>query len=396
MSVISYTLDEVQKKMGDAYDALVDPFRIFRDNANKLWLILQGIAAGFQLINDLVVALSLKFDPANSSDNDLHSTAKLVGTKFKLGKSSFVQINAVNTDSALSHTLLAGEYQYTSTGGQVFRVTLGADTVVAASTTKTLVFKSDDKGAFSVTAISNASVSRSDLVQIDANFTFNTLNNGRYLGYQDETTLAFRQRILNDTTRQDAINELELELRNLPNILEATLIFNQTQTLATYDGIDIPPFFLLVVVTGFPDITMAEAVIEFTPYLTVEVSPTNVFNIVDEHFVGGVLPVYFTPHGQTNFTLEVTYRFDGNKIIQANAESAMLAVLMSNYANKSEYIKTITVGDFLNLINGLNLVSVQPLQVIMNAGAGPINYLDFLKTRLANLTGVTFIGIDIS
>ena len=392
----SYTLDELQKLMGDTYDALVTPFRIFRDNANKLWLILQGTAAGLQLINDMVVSLSNKFDPANSSDADLLSTAKLVGTAFKIGKSSFVQINVVNTDSALPHTLLAGQYQYTSVSGQVFYMTLGADLSIAASTTKTLVFQSADKGAFAVSAITNVSVSRTDLVSIDANFNFNALNNARYLGYLDETPLDFRVRVLNDTNRQDAIAELELELRNLPNILEATLIFNPTQTGVAYDGITIPPFFLLVVVTGFPYITMAEAVIEFTPYLTVQVDPDDTFNIVDSHFTGGVFPVHFTPHGQTNFTLAVTYRFDGNKIIQANAETAMRSALMTKYASQSQYINTVTVGDFLNVINDLNLTSVQPLQVIMDAGAGPINYLDFLKTRLANLTTVTFVGIDVS
>lgn len=398
MSIISYTLDELQKKMGDAYDLLISPFRIFRDNTNKLWLFFQAVAGGFQLINDMVVALSLKFDPANSSDADMYSTAKLVGTKFKQGKSSFVQINVVNTDIVLNHTLTAGTYQYTSTTGQVFTMVLAADLLILAGTTKTLVFQSVALGSFLVSNISNAAVSRSDLVPINANFTFNTLDNARYLGYVDETAFAFRQRILNDTTRQDAIVELELALRNIPNILEATLIFNPTQVDASYDGITIHPFFLAVIITGFPDITLAETVIEFTPYLTTVGAGPDVFNIVDTHFTGGFFPVHFLRHTQTGFALVVTYRFDGNKIIQANAETAMTNTLNTAYKDMSQHIDTITVGDILNLLGAMNLASVQLLQVVMNpaAGGGPVNYMDFLKTRLPDLTGVTFSATDIS
>jgi hypothetical protein len=92
----------------------------------------------------------------------------------------------------------------------------------------------------------------------------------------------------------------------------------------------------------------------------------------------------------------VTYRFDGNKIIQANAETAMLNKLNTAYKAASQHVNTITVGDAFNLLGTLNLPSVQLLQITMDIGGGPINYLDFLKTRLPNLTAVTFFGTDVS
>jgi hypothetical protein len=397
MSVTSYTLDQLMTLMGDTYDATVNPRRIFRNNKNRIWLLFQGIAAGYQLINDMVVSLSNKFDPSNCSDDDLLSTAKLVGTLFKVGKSSFVQINFTNTDVANPHTITAGVYQFTSTSGEVFNMTLAADTVFTAGQTIMMIFASTEKGAFSVTAVASVSISRADLASIDPNFSFATLDNSRYLGYLDETPLVFRQRILSDTNRQDAIAELELLIRSLPNVLECNLIFNPSGGDVVYDGITIHPFCLLVNVTGFPDLTLGQTVIGNVQYLTVETDPTKVFNITDSHFATGSLPVYWNPHTQKNFALTVTYRFDSNKIIQSRGEAQMLAALNAAYANMSQHIDTVTVADIINLLQGLGLASVQLLQVsITPAGGGAVNYLDFLKTRLANLTGVTFAGTDIA
>jgi hypothetical protein len=396
MSVESYNLDQIMALMGDTFDGAITPRRIFRDNKNRVWLLFQGIAAGFRLINDMVVSLKSKFDPANCTDEDLQSTALLVGTKFKNGKSSFVQINFTNNDTVASHDILAGDYLFVSTGGQSFRMTLDADVTVAASGVAMMIFASDDKGAFAVGAGSNAQVSRVDLSSIDPNFSFSTLSNARYLGYLDEDAFDFRVRILNDTNRQDAIAELELAVRNLPEILEANLFFNPSGTDAVIDGITVPPFNLLVVVTGFPALSMAQTIIAKTMYLTVEVDPADTLNIVDSHFSGGVFPVHYTKHQYTDFELTITYRFDGNKIVQANAESAMSVALNGKWHQGSQYVETLTVGDVFELLESLNLTSVQPLQIDMMLGITPVFFIDFLKTRLPNLSNISFVGINTS
>lgn len=394
MSVPSYNLDQIMALMGDTFDSAVTPRRIFRNNKNRVWLLFQGIAAGFRLINDMVVSLGSKFDPANCTDEDLQSTALLVGTRFKEGKSSFVQINFKNNDTAAPHNILAGEYLFVSTSGQNFYMTLDSTMVIAASGTAMMIFASESKGSFEVGANNSAQVSRTDLSSIDPNFSFSTFSNTRYLGYQDETPFDFRNRVLNDTNRQDAIAELELAIRNLPEILEANLFFNASGTDSVVDGITVPPFNLLVVVTGFPALSLAETIIEKTVYLTVEVEPEDTINIVDSHFSGGVFPVHFARHQYTDFSLTITYRYDGNKIVKANAESSMSTALNGKWHNGSQYLATLTVGDVFELIEALNLTSVQPLQIDMLLGAVPVFFIDFLKTRLPNLSVIEYVGIN--
>lgn len=395
MALTSKSIDEILTLIADAYDALVAPKRIFRNNNNKLWLVFRAIGAGYSIIQDAALALRSRFDPATCTEEDLYSTAKLVGTAFKQGSGSLLRITITNTDSVNSKTLTAGAYNYISVSGEVFSFELILDLTLAPLATSMITAISQNKGAFPVSDIADITVTRSDFVAIDPAFGFSCAANSGSLGYLDESAWDFRQRILTDTSRQDAIKELELAIRNLANVFECDIVFNATASDATYDGITLTPFQMLIIITGYPSTAIAETVVAHTIYHTKMVNPAYVVNYVDSHYVGGSYPVYFMYHLQKDFTVSVSYRYDSTKIIQANAEAKMDAAL-NKYRNSSQHVDILTENDIYTLLQDLNLTSVKILNVDLLVSGSPVAYVEVPKTRMLNMTAVTMSGSDVS
>ena len=105
------SFDTILTQMCDDFDLIISPKVMARSNTNVVYLIFKAIAKGFELINNICVVLSNKFDPAKCSEEDLVSVASLVGTERRKGSASGLRITVTNTDE-LSKTLLAGVYTY--------------------------------------------------------------------------------------------------------------------------------------------------------------------------------------------------------------------------------------------------------------------------------------------
>lgn len=395
MGLLSKSIDEMLELMANAYDALIAPKRIYRNDKNKIWLMFRGNAAGYSVIQDSALALHDRFDPEKSADEDLYSTAKMVGTEFKEGSGSLLQIIATNNDSVLAKILTVGVYNYLSTNGDIFSFTVSVEISIPASGTKQISAMSVEKGSFLVSANSNISVSRQDGIAIDGSIGFSCLDNAGSLGYPDETPWDFRVRILEDTDRQDAINELELKIRNLPNILECNLVFNQYAENIVYDGITLLPYHLLIVVTGAPDDSLAKAVVSSTIHHTKMVDPLKVVHFYDSHYIDGACPVYYTNHLSADFALEITYRYDGTKIREGSVELQVNTAL-NVYRNSTQHVDTLVESDVYNLINALGMPSVKVLNIDILVSGVPVSYFNINKTRALNLTGVTLFGTDVS
>ena len=91
------TFDTILTEICDSFDELISPKKIARTNTNIIYLILKATAKGFEVINNICVVLSNKFDPLNCSDKDLVSTAKLVGTQIRAEAVSGLSIAVYNT-----------------------------------------------------------------------------------------------------------------------------------------------------------------------------------------------------------------------------------------------------------------------------------------------------------
>ena len=75
------TFNESLTKLCDDFDELILPRKIARSKTNIIYLLFKAIAKGYEIINNVCVVLSNKFDPANCSEEDLVSVASLVGTE---------------------------------------------------------------------------------------------------------------------------------------------------------------------------------------------------------------------------------------------------------------------------------------------------------------------------
>ena len=121
------TFDEILTKICDDFDTLISPKKIARTNTNILYLVFKAISKGFEIINNVCVVLSNKFDPANCSEEDLQSVADLVGTERLKGSATGLLINITNTSNK-SVTLLARTYTYNHDDDVSFIGTVLSDT----------------------------------------------------------------------------------------------------------------------------------------------------------------------------------------------------------------------------------------------------------------------------
>ncbi len=393
-TLFSKSIDEILTLMADVYDGLITPKKLYRNNNNKIWLVFQGIAAGYNVIQDAILALHNRFIPEYCAEEDLYSTAKLVGTEFKAGSGSLLSITITNNDTTTEKTLLAGVYSYTSVTGAIFTFELTIDLLLDALATQAVTAISQLKGAFPVSAVAAMVINRVDFDPIDPAFGFSCVSNAAQLGYPDETPWDFRQRILTDTTRQDIIKEMELAIRNLPEIFECDIVFNASSVSAVYDGITLTPYQMLITLTGAPTNNVALEVASRVVYHTKQIDPDDVVYYYEDHYIDGRYPVYFMYHAHQDFTVEVDYRYDGTKILQTTAETAMNTALDA-YRNSNQRIGTLTEDIVYNLLKSLALPSVLILNVDLLVAAVPVPYIDVPKTRLLNLTAATFSGTNV-
>jgi hypothetical protein len=324
----------------------------------------------------------------------LYSTAKIVGTDFKKGTGSIVRITILNKDTAESKIWKAGVYHYQSTSGMVFSFQVSNDYAFDPEESQIVSAISQEKGSFAVAQNADIKLFRSDGDSIDPLFVFSCEDNAGQLGYADEDTLDFRSRILNDADRQDHLKELELKIRNLPNIFECNIVMNESVEPMIYDGINLSPKELLISITGAPTDKIAELVAMDVIYATHVVDPNNVVYFYSDLYINGRYPVYFKYHDTTNFSLAISYQYDQSKLKSSQIEDS-INMLFKPYRQMVTHIDLFGEEDAYKVLANLNLPNVKILDAnVINDSETEVPYVRIPKTRLPHLTGIAFTVIE--
>jgi hypothetical protein len=394
MALKAKSIDEETTELADVYDGLITPDKIWRNHNNKIYLILRAYAAGKVGLNDVALALRNRFDPLYCDDIDLYSTAKLVGTDYKKGTGSLLRITVFNKDTEEQEIFAAGVYNYQSATGMVFSFEAANDYSFDPEETKVVFAISQAKGSYEVNANADIKLYRSDGAAIDGAFVFSCEDNAGQLGYPDEDAFDFRTRILNDADRQDHIKELELAIRNLPNIFECNLTFNGKIEPVDYDGLTLQPKELLITITGVPTNKLAELVVEEVCYSTHKINDSQAVYYENSLYAGGKYPVYFKYHDTTNFSLAITYQYDSTKLKPVQIEDR-IHTLFKPYTQMVTHIDTFGEETAYKVLSALNLPNVKVLDAnVFDSSGTDVPYIRIPATRLPHLTGIVFTPID--
>ena len=404
MALFVKSIDEITTQMADSYDDFLQratnrPLKVWRNHNNKLYLIFRAVAAGIQLILDAVFSLHNRFDPAHCDESDLYSTAQMVGTEFKQGTGSLLTITMTNKSLEEEQILAAGTYQYRSASGMAFRFTLANDVLFGPGQAQVVSAISAEKGAHRVYENAGIKLSRTDNAAVNSFIIFSCADNIASLGYGDEGSLEFRQRILTDAGRQDQIRELELAVRNLPNIFECNLIYNDTEEPADFDGIDLDPYQMLVIITGSPTDGIADKFVRGTLYHTKEADLPGVTGGTvyheSRHYISGRYPVHFIYHRKTDFQLQVEYQYDSGKLKYTQIEEQFDAAL-GVYRNVVRHVDMLTEEDVYAVLRSVVLPDVKVRNVRIFQDGENTPFLQVPATRMYNLTEAVFSGEDIA
>ena len=390
MQIITY--NEALTQICDWFDSVIAPRTIARTNTNIIYLIFKAFAKAWEVINNTCVELNDKFDPANCTDSDLESIAFLVGTERIGGSSSGLLVTIVNNASEAVY-LPAGTYTYALDKDTSFSATLTADKLVESESSIQITFLSADKGSFPVTSQQDISLTAVDLngdeIMIPDTFSFANADNSQLLGYTDETDLEFRKRIIEDTNRQDVITEIKNKIKSLPYVFDCDIKFNDNPIGQSYDGYVIPPYYMLLMVSGDIKNEIAEIVASKGVYPTVQTDANSYAVYQNDVFADGQYKVWITPYRKYDFSVDVAFYADENFISSTQAEEKIRKGLF-NAINGNRHIDVITENDIFDCINALNITGVKVLGVSINDPSGSTNknYITFQKTRIPNLTAV--------
>lgn len=393
MNLITY--NEALSQLCDSFDEAIAPRKLGRSNANVIYLLFKAFAKAWEVINNLCVALNNKFDPVNCTDGELTSLASIVGTEMLEGSASGLLVNAVNNSSEEA-VLPAGEYSYALDENTAFKMSLAAPRAIAGAQSVQFTFLSTERGAFIVTAQTDIQVSAVDAegeaLELPEGVSFSNANNATLQGYPDETVLEFRRRVLDDTDRQDIISELRTAIKNLPFVFDCDIKFNNTMMDIEYDGHTIPPFYMLIVLSGEARDEIARVVAEKSVYPTVRTDENLYVEYENPVFAGGRYRVYLAKYREMDFGVTVTYRADDNFILASQAERQIRSGLF-NAINGNRHVDVITENDIFEMVRALNITGVKVLGVDINnpADGSNGNYIEFPKTRLPHLTEVDCI-----
>ena len=382
------TFNEILTKLCDDFDELISPRKIARSNTNVIYLLFKAIAKGYEVINNVCVVLSDKFDPANCSDEDLVSVASLVGTERLEGSASGLEIIIKNT-GVVSATLLSGMYKYKLDDDTSFFFELIEDLTLTAGSTSSVISMSEHIGTYPVTAQNDIEVISESSNTLPDNIKFSCLNNSGLLGTPAETNLAFRERILTDVTRQNTLKELELKLKNLPYLYDAKIIFNDTTESVVVGSYTLPPFYMLIFYSGSVRTEIAEIVAEGAIYPTLETNDSVELRFNSDIFANGYYPVYIVPFETLDYVISVDCDVDTTYISLEKAHSEIKTFLESNFRIKihKDYIKE---EDIYNKLKELNVSGINILNIEIKYNNAVVPYISVPPSAIPYLEDVTF------
>lgn len=378
------TFNEILTSMCDNFDSLISPKTIARTNNNIIYLMFKAIAKGYEVINNICVVLSNKFNPESCSVEDLESIASLVGTERLSGSASGLNISIKNT-SGSAVALYAGTYSYALDEDTIFTFDVLQSVSVPSNETVTYIAFSEKRGNFPVTAQSNINVTAN--VQISPHFNFSCGNNEKLLGTTEETDLEFRNRINTDTTRQDSIVELQTALKNLPYIFDARVYFNNTLEPVIYDDISVPPYHMAIFYSGEPKNEIAEIVASKSIFPTIQGNGAVLLQYNSSVFATGAYNVYIIPFEKKQYKVNIAYKIDSIYVNKDSLE-AEIEDILKNKLNTQLHVDYIKEVDVYNAIAEENLAGVSILNVDLLVDDVPVAYVDVPISRISYLIHV--------
>ena len=384
------TFDTILTTICDSFNSLISPRTLARSNTNIIYLIFKAAAKGYEIINNVCVVLSNKFDPLYCSDDDLTSSASIVGTERNQGSATGLHITVTNNGS-VSVTLLAGLYAYALDDDTKFEFEVMENTVISSGSHISFIAMSEKIGRYPVTAQSTITVTSEQPVSSD--LVFSCTDNAALLGLFEETDLEFRERINSETDRQNSMVELESEIRNLPYIFDCKVKFNPTNTEMKYDGYTIPAYTLAIFYSGEVKKEIAEKVCEKIICPTLQtVDSVEVF-YENDIFIGGKHGVHLIPFAKTQYAVELIYRINNTYANEYNIQKEIRTILFNTFVSE-KHVDFIKEDDFYNAIEALNITGIDLLGINLKYNNSNVNYIEIPSSRIPVLTNVIFTPVS--
>lgn len=385
MEVKSY--DTILTELCGYFNSFISPKSITRSNKNIFYLLLKAFAKGLEVVNNVVVALSNKFDPARCSVSDLDSVALLVGTERLQGSATGLQVIITNSGSS-SVTLQSGDYVYEPDSEHTFTFNVPVAVVIESLGTVSYIAMSDSNESVPVTEQSSISVSRSDEAEVSADLVFSCSDNSGLLGTSAETDIEFRKRIVQGETTSSQLVKMQQEIKQLPYIFDCQIFFNSSDVSVAKGGITVPAWSLLVVISGNADSKVADIVSKYSIFPTVVTD--KYVEYVNDVFVDGHYRVYYKDFDKYYYDLNILYKADDTAISEVTV-NADFNTALAGYKVTNVYKALLTERDFSNMLMNLGLTSVSVLNVDLHdvSRAVDVDYIEVPITCIPTLRNVT-------
>lgn len=384
------TFDTILTTICDSFDSLIAPRTIARSNTNIIYLIFKAAAKGYEIINNVCVVLSNKFDPLYCSDDDLISSASIVGTERRKGSATGLHITITNNGS-VSVTLLAGLYTYALDDDTKFEFEVMENTVIASGSRISFIAMSEKIGRYPVTAQPKITVTSEQTVSSD--LVFSCTDNAALLGLFEETDLEFRERINSKTDRQNSMVELENEIRNLPYIFDCKVKFNLTSKEIEYDEYTIPAYTLAIFYSGEVKKEIAEKICEKIICPTLQTADSVEVFYENDVFVGGKYGVHLIPFAKTQYAVELIYKINKTYANEYDIQKEIRTVLFNTFVSE-KHVDYIKEDDFYNAIETLGITGIELLGVNIKYNNSNVNYIEIPSSRIPELTNVIFTTVS--
>lgn len=381
------TFNEILTKLCDDFDELIKPRKIARSNTNIIYLLFKAIAKGYEVIHNICVTLSHKFDPANCSDEDLVSVASLVGTERRTGSATGLHIVVTNTADVVK-TLSAGIYTYSLDDDTVFEFEVTEDTDIEPNSAISYIAMSRKIGVFPVTAQVNISIESEQ--DIDSKLAFSCTDNANLLGQETETLLAFRKRVLNTYDRQNRMVEMEEYLRNLPYLFDCRVKYNQTDDYITLGDIVIPPMSCAIFFSGEVKNDIAEKVADYIICPTVATENSVEVRYINSVFADGYYAVNLIPFDKTYYSVDIIYTAESEYINVDVIKEEIEKTLLSRFVGE-KHEDIIKEDDIYNVTEEINHSGLNILAINLKVNNEAVDYVSVPLSNIPELTNVTFI-----
>lgn len=381
------TFDTILTQMCDEFDVLITPKKIARSNTNIIYLMFKAIAKGYEIINNVCVVLSNKFNPAKCSEEDLVSVASLVGTERRAGSASGLHVIVTNTGETQT-TLLTGIYTYALDDDTSFEFEVTSSVNIPAGENVSYIAMSNSIGRYPVTAQQSIDIKSEQAISDD--LTFSCTDNTNLLGNEPESLLAFRKRILNTYDRQNTMVELEEYLRNIPYVFDCKVRYNQTDLDITVGEVVVPPMSCAIFISGEIKNELAEMVCDYIICPTVATQDSVEVRYENEIFAGGYYAVNLIPFEKLGFTVDIIYSINSEYVNTYDAKEALQKALLSAFVAEV-HKDIIKEDDIYNVIENTEYTGIDVLAINLKVDGNAVNYVDVPASKIAELTFVNFI-----